>query len=112
MIALTVQGFNKVRLPYDTISTINRQKYFPYSYKKDDGSGEIVKKTLPDVDKKYWKISGEEIIEMTKSEKYAIDEANADLIQKESLIQDKQRHLAVEALKSEGKLDSKGDLVK
>jgi hypothetical protein len=53
--------------------------------------------TLPDCDKKYWRTVNGEILEMTETQKTAVDEAEVEAqkqVQAEQIIQDKMRELA------------------
>jgi len=74
----------------------------------------IINPALPAVDKKYWKIVGNLVKSMTVNEKKAVDDAAAvkdKLSLKERYINEKNRDIAIEALKVDGVLDSKGDLI-
>jgi hypothetical protein len=74
----------------------------------------IINPVLPACPQKYWRIVGDEVKEMTTSQKKAVDDAQAvtdKLYQKEQHIATKQRDIAIEALKTDGVLDANGDLI-
>ena len=71
----------------------------------------IINPVLPKCEKKYWKIVGEEVKEMTATEKQAVDDKiiadnqTAQLkAEQEEKIQIRMRKLAVDELKAEGEL--------
>jgi len=68
---------------------------------------------LPKCDRKYWKEDTGKIVEVDDKEKAIIDQAiehREDIERKEELIQEEIRNAAIENLKSDGILDSNGDL--
>jgi len=74
----------------------------------------IINPILPKCEKKYWKITGNQVKEMTATEKKAVDDAEIEAqkeITKENYIEQEKRELAIESLKTKGILDSKGDLI-
>ena len=92
------------------------ENWIPIKWKEGTTIKEM---TLPKCDKKYWKIVDEKVVEMTKTEKTAVDKADAEaaaLVEKQSLIDQKKAEIleaqAIEQLKNEGILDSEGELVK
>nr|BDD44674.1 hypothetical protein 4 [Legionellales bacterium] len=52
--------------------------FIPYKWKSEDGSGTINELTIPECDKKYWKIENEEVVEMDAGEKAVVDSAELD----------------------------------
>ncbi len=71
----------------------------------------IINPVLPTCDKRYWKIVGEEVKEMTVSEKKTVDDkitadnqASQLRAEQEGKIQTRMRKLAIDELKAEGEL--------
>lgn len=78
----------------------------------------IINPELPECEAKYWKIIGDEVLEMTAEEKTAKDELlqeQADEVTKENYIAAKiivlNREDAIAALIVDGILDENGDLI-
>jgi len=71
---------------------------------------------LKSVHTPYYSSNSDWIINPTQQEidqyKYVPPAPDLDAIEKERLIEEKKREIAIDALKLDGKLDSKGELVK
>ena len=98
---------NKETLEYLTsVGTTN--------YMNDDW---IINPVLPKCDKKYWKIVGVEVEEMTQAEKDEVDNKELELqekaqkeAQKEILVQDKLKEIGINGLIQDGILNSDGSI--
>jgi hypothetical protein len=82
------------------------------------GGDWLVNPDLPGCARKYWKIKSGKVVEMTTSEKSAVDAAEQAAVAattKDSYIDSKIKELAspaaIQALKTDGVLDSNGDLI-
>lgn len=94
-------------------------QYLPVAHTPNYQDGNwLINPVLPECEQKYWKINGDQVIEMTATEKNEVDVENAEQAeeaQKETLIANKQQEIsraeAIQALKDDGVLDSNGDLI-
>ena len=71
----------------------------------------LINPVLPNCEQKYWRIVSGQVKEMTTTQKESVDAAEANLLkenQKNTLVENKIREIAVEALISDGVLNADG----